>query len=509
MNVEQERTRSYWMTTAKLERPVPLAAGGSFDVAVIGAGIAGLSAAYEFAKAGLSVVVLDRGAFGGGMTSRTTAHLTASLDDWYHELIAVRGEEAAAHWQRGQAAAIDRIEGIVEEEAIDCSFRRIDEYVALAEGDDPALIDRELEACHRIGFTTVEKVDRAPMPSAPLGPALRFPGQARFHPLHYLGGLVAALRREGARLHGDTPVTSVEEKDGRVRIETAAGVTLDAGWAVVATNSPVNDLVAIHGKQAPYRTYAMAFRVERGAVPDVLLSDSREDYHYVRLQEDGEGMVLIVGGGDHRPGAVHDHAGRFEEVEAWTRRHYPVAGEVVARWSGQVMEPSDDLPFSGRNPGNRNVFVHTGDSGQGITNGVMGAMLIADLVAGRENPLRPVCDPGRVPLRALRDLVSENMAVVKNLAGRLTHGERKSVEEVAPGEGALIRAGGELLAVYKDAAGTAHVHSGICTHAGCHVHWNELERCWDCPCHGSQFGVDGAVLNGPAISPLARREPPG
>jgi Rieske Fe-S protein len=230
--------------------------------------------------------------------------------------------------------------------------------------------------------------------------------------------------------------------------------------------------------------------------------DTPWPYHYIRLQDN----LLIVGGEDHKTGQEDDGLDRFARLEDWTRERFPI-GPVQYRWSGQVMEPVDGMAFIGRNPGDAdNVFIATGDSGQGMTHGTIAGMLISDLIAGRANPWEKLYDPSRKPLRSIADFLSENLNAVKYFAEYVTPGEVASENEIAPGEGALIRHGLDKLAVYRDKEGGVHRLSAACTHLKCFVHWNSLEKTWDCPCHGSRFSVTGEVLNGPAIAGLQPAE---
>jgi glycine/D-amino acid oxidase-like deaminating enzyme/nitrite reductase/ring-hydroxylating ferredoxin subunit len=506
MNVSDERSLSCWMDELPIAEAPPLSGDTSCDVVVIGSGIAGLSTAYELARFGRSVIVIDRGAIGGGMTARTTAHLATELDDFYSELIRVRGEDEARLYHASQVAAVNRIEAICRDEDIDADFVRLDGFLFPAEEDHRSDLDEEYEVCRRIG-ADVEWVDRAPVPGLDTGRALRFPNQGRFHPTKYLAGLAKAVVARGGRLHADTAYVSDSETDEGVEITVEAGHVIRARAAVFATNSPVNDKVAIHTKQAPDRTYVVAGRVPKGSVPDALVWDTYDAYHYVRIQPLSESEdLLIVGGGDHRSGEAHDMEQRLRDLEDWTRARYPTFSSSDYRWSGQVLEPIDFMPFSGRNPGSRNIYIHTGDSGQGITNGVAGSLTIFPLIIGEDSRFAPVLSPGRKSLTStssIGEFVRGQAGVAKNMAEHLGPSEVSSADEIAPGEGAIIREGISKLACYRNEDGSLTRRSAVCTHAGCIVHWNGFEKCWDCPCHGSQFGPDGQVLNGPAVKPLA------
>ena len=505
MNVGDERSVSYWMQDSPVVQTPPLTADETCDVLVVGSGIAGLSTAYELARLGRSVVVIDRGGIGNGMTARTTAHLATELDDFYSELVRVRGEDEARLYHQSQVAAVNRIEAICRDEQIDCQFQRLDGYLIPTEEGPIADLQEEYDACRRIGVE-VEWAERAPVPGLDTGRCLRFPDQGRFHPTRYLAGLAQAIKRMGGRLYANTAYVDHEEDEPGVRIEVENGRTIRARAAVFATNSPVNDTVTLHTKMLPDRTYVVAGRVPKGSVPDILLWDTYEAYHYVRIQElDDAHDLLIVGGEDHRSGEADDMDERLGRLAEWARRRYPTFGKVEYSWSGQVLEPIDFMPYSGLNPGNRHIYVHTGDSGQGITNGVAGSLTIAPLIAGEDCRFAAILAPNRKSFSraAATEFAVGQAGVVKNLAEYLGPGEIASEDELEADAGGILRDGLSRIAVYRGKDGQVIRRSAVCTHVGCIVHWNDFEKCWDCPCHGSQFAPDGQVLNGPAVTPLA------
>lgn len=497
------RTVSFWMQTSELTRPPALETDLSVDVCVVGAGIAGLTTAYRLSREGRSVAVIDDGAIAGGETSRTTAHLSNALDDRYRWIERVHGERGARLAAESHTAAIDAIERIVREEAIDCGFRRLDGYLFNpAEKDHRIDLEEERDSARRAGVSDVELVSRAPVSSFDTGPALRFPRQAQFHPLLYLRGLVAAIRRDGGRFHL-AHAEAIEGGPGPC-VQTG-GPRIRADSIVVATNSPVNLLLPIHSKQAAYRTYVIGARVPEGAAPRVLLWDTLDPYHYVRMHPalDGGDEVLIVGGEDHKTGQEADPAERHARLEGWARARFPMIRDVPWRWSGQVMETVDGLAFIGASPdGAKDVFVATGDSGMGMTHGTIAGLLISDLVLGRQNPWADLYDPGRISLLAAREFAKENVNVALQYGDYALPSDARDASEIAPGDGAVLRDGLKRTAVYRDTGGTLHRRSAVCVHLGCVVAWNPLEKSWDCPCHGSRFDPRGRVLNGPATRDL-------
>jgi glycine/D-amino acid oxidase-like deaminating enzyme/nitrite reductase/ring-hydroxylating ferredoxin subunit len=506
MDTTTGATTPIWLDTVALEPKPTLPRSTQADVCIVGAGIAGLTTAYLLAREGRSIIVVDDGAVGSGETSRTTAHLVTALDDRYFDLERLHGETGARLAAESHTRAIEMIESIARDEAIACEFERLDGYLFVQKGEDPADLDREREAALRARLD-VELLPRVPGLEFNTGPCLRFARQAQFHPMRYLDGLVRAIEARGGRVYGRSHVTTFED-GSPCRIETSDGSRVTADVIVVATNTPVNDRVTIHTKQAAYRTYVVGLAVQRDLVPRALYWDTGDPYHYVRLARGAGGEdVLIVGGEDHKTGQADDAEERFARLIGWSRGRFPTTNRVVYRWSGQVMEPIDSLAFIGRNPGDRHTYIATGDSGNGMTHGTIAGLLLTDLIAGRDNPWATLYDPARISLRAAPEFAKENLNVAVQYADLLSPGDVSSPEEIAPGTGAIVREGLKPVAVYRDENGRVHRYSALCPHLGCVVEWNRTEKTWDCPCHGSRFDPHGQVLNGPAVSALGAVEP--
>jgi glycine/D-amino acid oxidase-like deaminating enzyme/nitrite reductase/ring-hydroxylating ferredoxin subunit len=514
-------TASLWMGTFDVPTFPSLGGNARCDVCVVGAGIAGLSTAYLLTKAGKKVIVVDDGPIGGGESGRTTAHLTNAMDDRIYVLEHIHGAEGARKIVESHGAAVDRIEKIVRDEGINCDFERVDGYLFLGGGDTERVLDEELAAAHRAGLASVTKLPRVPNVQYDFGPCLRFPGQAQFHILKYLAGLTNAIVLGGGRIYCDTHVASVDG-GSPCTVKTATKHSITADAVCVCTNASITDMFKTHMKQAPYRTFVIAAVIPRGSVPLGLYWDTPDPYHYIRLQhldEPAPGALageasydaLIVGGEDHKTAHEDDAEDRWRRLEQWMRERWPQAREVVYKWSGQILEPNDYVAFIGHNPdGAENVYMASGDSGQGMTHGTIAGMVLSDLILGNPNDWVTLYDPHRVSLRArpIEEFAKENADValqyVKDYA---SPGDASSESDIPRGEGRLIRQGLHKIAAYCDDNGKLHRHSAVCTHLKCIVQWNTAEKTWDCPCHGSRFDPYGKVLNGPAVTDLEKVEP--
>ncbi len=473
------------------------------DVAVVGAGIAGLTTAYLLLGAGKSVMVFDEGPVASGQTGRTSGHLNSVIDDGFAAVEKLHGLDGSKLAFHSHAEAVDLIEKIARVESIDCEFVRQDAVLFPAQPGDVDGLREEFDAAKRAGVTDLGFVTDYKLPSGRTTPAIRFGNQARFHPLKYMAGLAAVLESRGVRIYTGCRVSNVTGGDGKKRPTTTLDggeTTVESAAVVVATNapSPINDWMGIYLKQASYRTYVIGLKIPAGSVPDVQYSDTADPYHYVRL--DGPD-VLLVGGEDHKVGQFPKGHDPFAALEKWTRDHFPTAGDVISKWSGQIQEPADYLAYIGKAPtGGDGVFVITGDSGMGLTHGTLGAVLVTDLIQAKSNPWTALYEPTRKKLD--NDLVAENLNTTAQYGQLFTGGDVKSADQIAAGSGGVIRQGLHKIAVYKRPDGSLHKCSAICTHLKCVVHWNPVESSWDCPCHGSRFDPEGKVLMGPAVNDL-------
>lgn len=390
-------------------------------------------------------------------------------------------------WESHEAA-IREIERIVKKEKIDCDFERLEGQLEFLEHQKKQM-QKELEVLERL----------APGHATAVGLTIHFADQAQFHPLKYLKSLHEILEKKGVRFYS-AQVQKFQEKKG-VTLTTNKKNYLWARNCVVATHSPVVNRYKLHTKIYPYRSYVVAAKVPKGSVPYALFWDNLEAYHYVRVQKESHFDVLILGGEDHKTGQEENTEGRFRALEKWALKRYPQINKIDWRWSGQVMETMDGLAFIGKNPGNDHIYVATGFSGNGMTYGTISALLIRDLILGKKNDWVKVYEPSRKKLNVT--YIKENLNVACRYAEHLSLG-KKSLKRLKENEGVVLQQGRDKIAVYKDELGKVHGCSAVCTHLGCLVHWNSSEKCWDCPCHGSQFTPLGKVQHGPAVTPLKK-----
>jgi glycine/D-amino acid oxidase-like deaminating enzyme/nitrite reductase/ring-hydroxylating ferredoxin subunit len=491
---------SLWNATAPKPTFQPLTGSLECDVAIVGGGITGLTAALLLAERNRSVVVIEREGIGGGETGNTTAHITTALDAGYHYIRRKYGKDEAKLAADASRRALETIASFVDRLGIACHFKRVGAWAYTEKRKYVAELKNEAAAAREAGLQA-EWTAQVPLPFDTRG-AIFWPDQAQFHPAEYLAGLAARAAAVGVRIFERSLVTEIADGEPCI-VRTADGAEVRARSVVQATNTPVAGFTTVHTKGAAYRTYAVAWQVPSGH-PEGLFWDTADPYHYSRTQETDEGTFLIIGGEDHRVGENDDTEGCFERLTSYARQYFGSHPEKY-RWSGQIIEPHGGLPLIG---GSGNIYISTGYSGQGMTMGTAGAILVADLISGIENPWRELFDPSRLrPDVTSREFITENLHFPRHLiADRLTSSdvEGTSLDDVPTGEARILSIDGKKVAAWRDDSGAIHAVSAVCTHMKCDVAWNDAERTWDCPCHGSRFTPDGDVLNGPASTPLEK-----
>lgn len=502
---------SFWLDSVAPLEFAPLNTSIDVDILIIGGGIAGLTTAYCLLKQGRKIALVEDGFIGSGETGRTTAHLTCALDDRYYKIEKAFGDEGSRMAAESHMTAIDWIEKTVREENIDCDFERVDGFLFIHPSDTKENLKKEFEATKKAGLNT-SWMDHIPGISAETSPCIKFPRQGQFHAMRYLHGLAQAVSKMGGAIYTKTHARHIHKNGAECN-----GYKVTASQIVVATDTPINDFVAIHTKQFPYRTYVIALKVPKQRIPHFLWWDTGDQdskwvtapYHYIRTQKfDDNYDLLIVGGEDHKTGQADDEGipeeERFNALIDWTKKRFPMAEELIYCWSGQVIEPVDYMAFIGKNPGDDNIYIITGDSGNGMTHGTIGGILVADLIQGIENKWADLYSPKRTPLKSAKTFLTEQFNEAKQYLDYLKKADIKELSELQPGQGAILSKGLNKLAVYKDENGNVNVFSAVCPHLGCIVQWNAEEKSFDCPCHGSRYAKEGVVINGPATIGLER-----
>ena len=468
----------------------------AFDCVVIGAGITGLTSALLLARQGLSVAVMESQASEWGETLRTTAHLTQMLDGGLHKLVDQLGQSDARILMAGHRRAIDFIVKTSSEASCEQCVQSIDGLLIARTPEQVEDLNKEYEAARALQLDAHKLQSDVPLRGV-MG--MKVTNQAALDAGKYMTALMRLVTESGATVFTDTRAEKVSEDDGACLVQ-CEDAQIRSKHVVAATHSSIVNTFALHTRTVPNRTYVIAVPMPAGFVK-ALMWDMDEPYHYVRPAQVNNQAMLIVGGEDHRVGEDTSPEDRYTRLAEFAQEHVGTR-DVRFRWSGQILEPVDSLPYIGRAPHHKNVYVATGFSGNGITGGTLAALTICELVSGQETELHRVVKASRtLPLGAVTSYARHNIDVAKHVV-KDHFGKTKALENIPLQSGAIVEHAGKKLAVYRDERGSVKAVSAICTHLGCVVAWNQAETTWDCPCHGSRFDCEGRVLNGPATTDL-------
>jgi glycine/D-amino acid oxidase-like deaminating enzyme/nitrite reductase/ring-hydroxylating ferredoxin subunit len=492
------KANSLWLdTTANTDFPI-LQSGETVDVAIIGGGIVGLTAATLLKAEGKTVAVIDANRIVHGVTGHTTAKITSLHTLIYDYLITHFGIEKAQAYADANQAAIEQIATLVNDKQIECDFIRTEAYTYTESDKETEQIKAEVKSATSLGLPATF-LTQTPLPFS-VKAAVRFDNQAQFHPRKYLLALAQEIPGDGSFLFENSRAVDITG-NGLCVITTEHG-DISARDVIIASHFPFNDKALYASRLNSHRSYVLAVRTADAVAPGMFISP--EPTHSLRRYPTPNDNMLLVGGEGHITGQGGDTIARYKNLEQWAREHFDVKS-VEYRWSTQDNRTSDRVPYIGlASPSAKHVYVATGFGGWGMTNGTAAGMLLRDLILETDNPWSEVYDPNRLNLIAIPDVVKHTADIAKHFVGdRL---QNDGPNDLSPGEGKIVDTANGNAAMYKDDNGVITALSPVCTHMGCFVQWNAAEKSWDCPCHGSRFSTSGTVIHGPAIKCLEKLE---
>lgn len=498
---------SYWRDSVRLPSFPRLTENLAADVTIVGGGITGITAACLLAKEGLQVVLLESSRILGGTTGHTTAKITAQHDVMYSKLIDQIGEEQARLYYQANDQALQFIRNRVEAKALDCVFSKEEAYIYTQSDQEIETLQQEWKAYEKLGIPG-EYRETSPLPF-PVKAALVMHNQAQFHPLRYLADLVDDFVQAGGRIFEQTTAMDIDKGD-RPRVITELGHEVSCSHVLIGSHFPFDDKTGWYfARMHAERSYVLGILTKREFPGGMYISveQPKRSLRYTTM-ENGEKLVL-VGGESHKTGQGICTIKHYEALEQFGESAYGIR-DIVYRWSAQDLDTLDNLPYVGRvTSGHPNILVATGYGKWGMTSGTAAALLTRDLILNRDNPYAELYSPSRFHANpGVMNAITQNADVAGHLVAGKLDIVRRNPEELKPDEGAHVAVNGHKAGAYRDSSGKLYLVDATCTHMGCEVEWNDGDRSWDCPCHGSRFSYTGEVLEGPAKEPLARLESP-
>lgn len=488
---------SYWIETSVDRNYESLLSSVDCDCAVIGGGIAGLTTAYLLAKSNQRVELVDANRIGHGCTGRNTGKVTPQHSVIYSKIKKKYGIEGAKKYYQGNKEAVDFIEKIVRENGFSCEFKRTTSYLYATTDKGMRELQDEYDVCEEIGIDC-EFFNELPIPIDIKG-AIAFNNVAEFNPKMYCDCLGELITKEGGRIYENSPIIEVE-RGAKCTIKTRQGKNIQCSNLILASHYPFYDGASFYfSRLKPTRTYLVAGVVKEGFVEGMYINveDPTRSIHYINGI--GEHLLLIAGE-KHIVGQGKD-VDYYEILKEFGRKEFGVK-EYKYQWSAEDYTTPDELPYIGRlNENNSNIFLATGFNKWGMTNGTLAGRIISDLIINGESEYQETFEPSRLKGILTTEFFKFNAEVAYHyIKGKLTMGEVNA--EIENGESKVIFYDGHRYGAYRDEKGKLYIVDITCTHLGCELNWNEVEKSWDCPCHGSRFDYKGNILEGPATEPL-------
>lgn len=506
--IRMQKHNELWQSATKNLTQYPrLESDIKVDVAIVGAGITGITASLKLTAAGLKVGIFEAHRFSQSTTSHSTANLYIPVQPSYYFLKKGWGAETVKRVIESRCLAIDFIENMVSDWQIDCNFIRRPLYLFATDKKKNKYIEREMEVIKAAGLPIHEIAD-LPVPFSYTKAAV-LENQARFNPLQYLQSLLNQLTKQECELFEHTPIVNIEEQAEQVTLYTEQHKII-AQQVIMATHIP-KGIHQTHFLVYPYRSYAVAVRLKNenyvnGNFWHLDFPFFATSTHNVFHQQID---LMIIAGHSHKIGHPKEdsHLEHFAKTEQYARQHWDVASTEY-RWSAQHYQSADGLPYIGlSSKKSKRIYIGTGYFADGLVYGTVAGLLIADLIMQKPNPFASIYSPQRFkPFVSSFRFIKENTVVffdfVKDYL--LNFIRAKKIETINKGEGKIIKFKSQFYAVYRDIDNTIYAVSAICTHMYCLVRWNDAEKTWDCPCHGSRFTPQGEIIEGPALKPLAQ-----
>lgn len=492
-----KEAQSYWLASTRANHYPSLDIHEHADVCVVGAGITGVIAAYLLAKAGKQVVLIEADEVLGGTTGHTTAKITTQHGIIYDQLMKTFGEEAAWAYYDANEQAAQWLRTYIQENDVDCALQKETAYIYATTDEGAERLKTEQAAYDKLGIPG-KFVEKIPL-QTDITAALALENQAQFHPVHLLQHILEAYIQLGGKIYEHTTAVNITDE----KVEMKNDFTVTADDILICTHYPFYEGKGLYAtRMYASRSYVLAAKPKQAYPGGMYLQVEQPDRSLRSVMINGESHVLIVGEG-HRTGDTSDTLQHYEALYQFGVEQFGIE-HIAYRWSAQDLITLDLLPYIGPiTKGRDHVHLATGYRKWGMTNGVAAAQLLTDIVLEKENPFRSVVQPSRkLALSSAKHIVEQNWIVAKHLVSGKWKQVKETVDTMETDSGAIVSIDGEKKGVYKNKAGDLFIVDTTCTHVGCEVVWNNGEKSWDCPCHGSRFTYEGEVIEGPAEKPL-------
>ncbi|PTL40256.1 FAD-dependent oxidoreductase [Alkalicoccus saliphilus] len=492
---------SYWREADTEKRFRPLEEDIEVDTAVVGGGIAGILTTYYLCLEGKKTVLIEGSSLLDGTTGFTTAKVTPQHDVMYDQLINNRGEEAAGLYYKAQVEAMAEIKELIHDLNIDCEHKAQNAVLHAGTEEGKKQLEKEKKAYDKLKIGS-EFTSDSELPFQTKA-SLTMKNAFHFHPVKFLKPVINEIERLGGLIFENSTAVNISGGEP-VQVKLRNDCTVTCEHAVMATHFPFDDIRGFYfSRLHPERSYTIAVKTNKEVPEGMFLGIDNPAFSLRHTEINGE-KIALIGGEGHKTGKSSNTLAHYQNLADFTDKHFGI-DKILYRWSSQDLKAPDNVPLIGPAiTGRGNILTASGFKKWGMSNGMAAARLITDYIAGRSNSYAELFDPRRSHLQGedIKNLAKEIMDDGKQFVASNVRGKEAEIDNLSIDEGAIVNINGKKAGAYRDSNGELHLVDPTCTHMKCGVEWNNAERTWDCPCHGSRFSIDGEVVEGPASTPL-------
>lgn len=499
VNNIQNKSLSYWLSSTPITNYPTLTEDIDVDIAIVGGGLAGISCAYLLQNEGFNIAVVEADRICQGATAHTTAKITSQHGLIYNKIKKQLGEELARQYAEANETAISVIKKIIDENQINCDYVQQSAFVYTEQEKYIKEIEAEVKSASELGIKA-SYVEEIPFP-IPIYAAVRFDNQAQFHPRKYVLSLAKIIHDNNVHIYENTRAVNIE-KDDKYTIITEQGKKIKAEKVIIASQYPFYNKKGLYfSRLYPKRSHIVGIHAKE-KYPGGMYINAEEPARSLRSQNTGEKELILVVGSNYTTGQSENTEKHYEELINFAKDIFTVE-DIPYRWSTQDYITPDSIPYIGYFTSDTpNMYIATGFQKWGMTNSMVAAMILRDLIVEGKSKWQDVYNPSRKNIiPSAKTFIVENLKVAESLL----EGKVSSLPDeidVKPNEAKVVKIKGERIGIYKDQEGKLNLVNTTCPHMGCELNWNQAEKSWDCPCHGSRFTYKGEIIEGPAVKPL-------
>ncbi len=500
-----QKNNSFWLNSFKINSFDKLNEDIDVDVCIVGGGLTGITTAYYLSKQGYKIALIEKNTLLSKTSGHTTAKITSQHGILYKYLLDSQSREFALKYLKANEEAIDNIKKIIESENIECNFERKNAYVFTEDINEVQKIKDEVDTVKKLGIVECDLVNKIDL-NLNIKTAIEYKNQAQFNPVKYADGLIKTIINNNGMIFENTKFEDCKKDNDEFKIITNTKNSIKSKYLVLTTRYPVINFPGYYFlKMYQEMSYVIAIKPKNNININGMYINSEKPTISIKSAKYNGGDIILIGGYGNKTGENIDLRFKYEELR---KKAMQIFGEfeTLYEWNTEDCISLDKIPYIGDFSSlKNNIFVATGFEKWGMTNSNIAANIITDKINKKQNEYEEIFKATRLePIKNREELKNMVKQSFKSLVIDKFKGAKDIIDNVKNDEGKIVMLGNEKIGVYKDPAGNIYAIKPVCTHLGCELTWNDLNKTWDCPCHGSRFEYNGKSIYSPSIKDLEK-----